>query len=99
MRLPDFDHDPTPHLTGQYVWRDPKYVGKAYFPGYHGQFLAVQVAFQAFPRFAAAVERAHHGIDAVKTHATQNERGDLGREAHPAGKTAARSRSAIPDHR
>ena len=40
----------------------PQNVGKAYFAGHRGQFLAVQVGFQAFPGLPAALDRAHHRI-------------------------------------
>src|SRR5450759_858853 len=54
------------------------------FPASLRPVFAIQVVFQTFPGFPPMRNRAHHGSDAVKTHAAQNEGGH-----RPAGSTGS----------
>ena len=96
---------PTLTTTRPRTWPDrisgatPNTSESANFSRHHGQFLAVQIGFQAFPGFPPSLNGTHHGVDAVKTHTPQNERGNRSRQVHTTGKAARGYRSAIARHR
>src|SRR3954452_8544412 len=71
--LPDLDYDPAAHLAFEDALARRGHIGEGNFGRHSGQFLAVQVRFQPFPRFFSLRQRAHHRVDAVKTLPAQNE--------------------------